>query len=87
MVTETSKIIKKYREAKNLSQKELSLILGTQASSINKYESGSRLIPLNMISLMVETLDIPIKEFKKKYYNDRIKLESRKLKDTLERIN
>lgn len=54
-----SKAIKIIRATKNLSQKELSLLLGTDPSFISLIESGKRKPSLDTIETITTKLDIP----------------------------
>lgn len=54
--------IKKARESKKLTQKELGEIIDKTESSIRKYENGSVEIPLSVFEALSKALDVPTLE-------------------------
>lgn len=52
--------IKKYRQLKGLTQKELSEIIGRAESSVQKYEADKVEIPLGVLSKIAKALDVSV---------------------------
>ena len=54
------KTIKKNRKIKNLTQKQLALKMSVSTKLVSSWEQGARTPSINMISALVELLDIDI---------------------------
>lgn len=52
--------IKKYREAKGISQAELAFISGISVSNISKYETGNRVPKTDYLIKLAKALDVPL---------------------------
>ena len=52
--------IKKYREAKGISQAELALISGISVSNISKYETGNRVPKTDYLIKIADALNVPL---------------------------
>lgn len=55
--------IKNFRKEKNLTQKELAVLVGKTESSIQKYEAGKVEIPTSVLHCIAEKLGHPFIEF------------------------
>ena len=62
---EINEKLKKYRENRNMTQKEISEILGVEPATISKYESGLIEPSLTSIKLLAKTFDVSLDELLK----------------------
>lgn len=78
--------IKNYRKRKNLTQKDLALMIGKTTSSIQKYECGSTEIPTSVLEQIGDVLGIDIASllFVSQFAADNL---NEKLGDTLKRFD
>ncbi|TDQ12796.1 helix-turn-helix domain-containing protein [Pedobacter metabolipauper] len=57
-VTEEAKRFKEFRKAENLIQKDMGDVVGKDAATITRYENGDFIIPIDVVKLMHEKLDM-----------------------------
>ena len=61
-INELRKNIKKYRLQKNMTQQELGIILGASKQTISSYETGKRLIPIDVLINLSKLFNITLDE-------------------------
>jgi transcriptional regulator with XRE-family HTH domain len=63
-VTGMAHPLTKFREQENLSQAELARLLGETRPNVNRWEAGSRNIPLGKVHSVSQKTGIPAKELR-----------------------
>ena len=62
------------REKENLSQVELSIIIGTSVDMISRVENGHSQLPFKILYALSEVYDLDIEEYKKEVKDFRYKM-------------
>lgn len=67
----TGELIKKYRKEKEITQKQLAELIDKNVRTIQKYESGALVSPLEILYSISKVLEIPVENLATKLFEEK----------------